>query len=79
MDKKMKVNLGELKVKSFLTSLEKNEERKLKGGGPDTVQDCSLDSCTCQTFCECVTQIPNCTDTCESCTTCPPQTFKWYC
>lgn len=79
MSKKMKLNLGELKVTSFLTSLERNEVRKLRGGGPDTEQECSVDSCTCGTFCECVTVIPNCTNTCESCTVCPPPTFKTEC
>ncbi len=75
MSKKMKLNLGELKVKSFLTSLEREEESKFRGGGPDTEQDCSVDSCTCETYCTCVTVIPNCTDTCASCEPCPPPDF----
>ena len=79
MSKKMKLNLGEFKVTSFLTSLERDEAKKLRGGGPDTEQECSVDSCTCETYCGCVTQVPTCINTCVTCETCPPMTWKTEC
>ncbi len=79
MSKKAKLNLGELKVKSFLTTLEREETKKLRGGR-DTEQDCTVDSCTCaQSYCECLTEVPTCINTCVTCETCPPMTWKTEC
>lgn len=54
-----KLNLSSIKVRSFVTSLEKEEKSKVKGG--NSYEDCTF---TCETYCR----------TCETCQeqTCAP-------
>jgi hypothetical protein len=47
MGKKMKLNLNQLKVKSFVTSLSKDLQDRVNGGGPTWGSECqSDDDCT---------------------------------
>lgn len=61
MPKKMKLDLGGLKVNSFVTSLESREREKIKGGEPWT----KFGTCSCDGGCHTVRQF-----TCDSCNTC---------
>ena len=66
MIKKIKLNPGELKVTSFLTSLEREQEHQLKGGVTPTVPPyCTLYlTCTCPT--EEFTCPASCIRTCQA-------------
>lgn len=59
MSKQMKLNLGELKVTSFLTSLERDQENEIKGGLTET----DPRVCTAVTNCTCFTCV-TCANTC---------------
>lgn len=55
MAKKMKLNLEDLKVQSFVTSLKNDEKIALKGGKPpvpETYQLCASDFCSYRALCE---------------------------
>ena len=81
MPKKLKLDLKGLKVQSFVTSLDKGEESKIKGGSVvNTV--CPVSTCpgaceppgtpTCDTICgTCET-----CETCVTCATCPTCYWK---
>lgn len=45
MGKKVKLDLEDLKVQSFITSLEKSEQQQVKGGLPVTCNTCG-DECS---------------------------------
>lgn len=63
MPKKLKLNIQELKVQSFVTLLSEDEKNVFKGGGTD-IDDCSTQSC----LSNCVTCPPICTNTGGGCT-----------
>jgi hypothetical protein len=62
MPKKLKLNLSDLKVQSFVTSLNKEDKQNIKGG-TDPVA-CSL------TLIWCCAYTPVSCETCETCETC---------
>jgi hypothetical protein len=60
MQKKLKLNLKDLKIQSFVTSLENGDKTKIKAGGTgDTAcEPCQTDppvTCTCLTCITCIT------------------------
>jgi hypothetical protein len=61
MSKQMKLNLGELKVTSFLTSLDQEQENEIKGGLTET----DPRVCTRVTNCTCLTCGASCGNTCD--------------
>jgi len=70
MPKKMKLDLNGLKIKSFVTSLEKDSEGRIKGGATvptNCFPKCSFDA-VCETEFPCET-LRTC-ETCETCDTC---------
>jgi hypothetical protein len=67
MPKKLKLDLNGLKVNSFVTSLEKQEREKVKGG----VEWTDFGSCSCDGACFSVDCYTNGQLTCESCNTEP--------
>ncbi len=84
MPKKKKLNLKALQVKSFVTSLDLQEEERVRGG--DSTASC-IPLCTqisaCPTNPVCVT-CNSCIDTCNTCyntcdTNCNCGTYTCYC
>lgn len=85
MPKKLK--LSDLKVQSFVTSLENDEKNKVKGGltSPNCETD---DTCTCNTYCgtcptACGSMCNTCScqtvcGTCSVCTMCGLTACKYY-
>lgn len=75
MPKKLKLNLNELKVQSFITTLNDAERNMLRGGGSEEQVSCTgpdcVESCTCPTDCSCATCPPICTNTGGGCTGLP--------
>ena len=89
MPKKLNLDLNGLKVQSFVTSLDKRDESKIKGGSvvntvcPPTIcpeceptGTCYTNCGTCVT-CTCETCNTNC-GTCETCASCPTCYPKVY-
>ena len=68
MSKKMKLGLKDLKVQSFVTSLQNNEQQVLKGGGVPTCNTCD-DECSITYIWLCPTdpEYPTCGKTCGPC------------
>lgn len=62
MGKKIKLNLGDLTIRSFVTSLDTPEERKVMGGSV-AYTDC--DPTMCNTMCD-WTEGPFCTIICDT-------------
>jgi hypothetical protein len=60
MSKKIKLNPGELKVTSFITSLEREQEQELKGGVAPTVKP----YCTLYLTCTCPSEEYTCRESC---------------
>lgn len=71
MPKKLKLNLNDLKIQSFVTTLKSSEEEILKGGADTGTNG---ESCTCNTNCTCYT-----CGTCGTwCNTCRPSICSGY-
>lgn len=68
MPKKLKLDLGGLKVQSFVTSLENGDEKKIKGGA--TLVTCETCEPECPSGGTCLTACGTC-NTCVTCNTCP--------
>ncbi len=66
-----KIKLGEIKIQSFVTNLEPQKLRHLKGG------DCG---CGCGAGCECTCAALCTEETCETCigTPCRDPNYTWY-
>jgi hypothetical protein len=84
MPKKLKLDLNGLRIQSFVTSLEKRDESKIKGGltvNTNCPETCATDCGTCGTqcgscdTCTCDTCETNC-GTCVTCATCPTCYWK---
>lgn len=85
MPKKLKLDLGGLKVQSFVTSLDNGDEKKIKAGataatcGGETCDpECPLTEYTCQTDCGTCNTCPiSCGGSCATCNpkvyTCDPE------
>lgn len=82
MPKKLK--LSDLKIQSFVTSLENGEKKKVKGGGTILLTNCAEDtclecettpSCVCDTYFSCISDCGTCT--CED-TVCGITICKTY-
>jgi hypothetical protein len=85
MPKKLKLDLNGLRIQSFVTSLDKRDKSKVRGGitaslnCPDCTEGCPTQTCytncgTCNT-CTCDTCETNC-GTCVTCATCPTCYWK---
>ena len=82
MGKKLKLSLRELNVKSFVTSLEKEQKNAIKGGEVTRWTYCSVPALCSEESCPDVTcTMPTNVYTCTGCTcyesceaTCPPTT-----
>lgn len=56
MPRKIKLNLNDLKVQSFVTALNEYDKAKIKGGTDTADDDCDTSTCrTCYTRCTCDT------------------------
>lgn len=72
MPKKLKLNISNLKVQSFVTSLDKHKEAMIKGGASNS--NCAI----CTDYSACETCVPSmcdentcsCADTCFTCRSC---------
>lgn len=62
MPKKLKLNLNDLKVQSFVTALTDEEKNRFKGAGSDGCDSggTALTHCTCVTRCTCTCQPSEC-------------------
>lgn len=72
MPKKLK--LSDLKVQSFVTSLENDEKKKVQGGATLPISNCAEDTCLeCETnySCDCPTNY-TCYTNCGTCGSCAP-------
>ncbi len=76
MPKKTKLNLSPIKVHSFITSLEDEEKKEVKGGCSEPPIEESQDSCTCLKDCGIEVTYETCITYCGTCTcgTCNPST-----
>lgn len=63
MSKKIKMDLKDLKVQSFVTSLDEEEKSQLKGGLPNTCVTCDLE-CSFSRWMDCMTEYLSCFQTC---------------